>query len=239
MRAARIVVMIVCVAAFAMLIASGPGTRLGWWSWQTGLSLVKYAFYAGIVGAVAALVLICLAAVPRWRVRPWALGVALALAVIAFVPPVLLLQKAKAVPAIHDISTDYFDPPAFKALMPVRQQSPNGATYGGTQIAKQQQQAYPDIKPLVVKSKPADTVQKALDAARSLGWEIVSSDAAAGRIEATDTTTWFGFKDDIVVRVLPHPDGGSRVDVRSMSRVGKSDVGANARRVREFLAKLA
>ena len=69
--------------------------------------------------------------------------------------------------------------------------------------------------------------------------EIVSSDAAGGRIEATDTSMWFGFKDDVVVRVLPHPSGGSRVDVRSVSRVGGSDIGANAKRVRQFLAKLA
>jgi uncharacterized protein (DUF1499 family) len=239
MRAARIVVMVVCVAAFAMLVASGPGTRLGWWSWQTGLSLVKWAAYAGMCGAVAALLLLALMAVPKWRVRPWVPLTALALAVIAFVPPVLLLQKAKAVPPIHDITTDYFDPPAFKALMPVRQQAPNGAAYGGTEIAKQQQQAYPDIKPLIVKIPPAQAVQKALDAARACGWEIVSSDTPAGRIEATDTTLWFGFKDDIVIRVLPNPDGGSRVDVRSMSRVGGSDVGANAKRVREFLGRLA
>jgi len=177
--------------------------------------------------------------VPKWRVRAWVPLVALAYGVIAFVPPLLLLQKAKGVPPIHDISTDPFDPPAFKALMPIRQQAPNGAAYGGMEIAKQQNQAYPDIKPLVVKTPPAQTLQKAIDAARSLGWEIVSSDAPGGRIEATDTSMWFGFKDDVVVRVLPDPSGGSRVDVRSVSRVGKSDIGANAKRVREFLAKLA
>jgi uncharacterized protein (DUF1499 family) len=72
-----------------------------------------------------------------------------------------------------------------------------------------------------------------------MGWEIVASDAPAGRIEATDTTTWFGFKDDIIVRVRPEASGGSRVDVRSVSRLGESDVGANAKRVRKYLAKLA
>ena len=84
---------------------------------------------------------------------------------------------------------------------------------------------------------PNEAVQKAIDAARALGWEVVASDAAAGRVEATDTTSWFGFKDDIVVRVRPQP-GGSRVDVRSASRVGRSDVGKNAERVRDFLARL-
>ncbi|HEX7466433.1 MAG TPA: DUF1499 domain-containing protein, partial [Usitatibacter sp.] len=85
---------------------------------------------------------------------------------------------------------------------------------------------------------PQKATQSAIDAARACGWEVVSSDAPSGRIEATDTSLWFGFKDDIVVRV--RPDGaGSRVDVRSVSRVGKSDIGANAKRVRGFLARLA
>jgi NAD(P)-dependent dehydrogenase (short-subunit alcohol dehydrogenase family) len=108
--------------------------------------------------------------------------VALCFALAAFVPPVILLEQAKKAPNIHDITTDSFDPPAFNALLPIRKQSPNGADYGGPEIAKQQQMGYPDIKSLVVKSAPAETVQKAIDAARSLGGEIVASDAAAGRI---------------------------------------------------------
>jgi len=67
---------------------------------------------------------------------------------------------------------------------------------------------------------------------------VVASDAAAGRIEATATTRWFGFKDDVIVRIRPEA-AGSRVDVRSVSRVGRGDLGANAARVREFLAKLS
>jgi len=82
-------------------------------------------------------------------------------------------------------------------------------------------------------------MQRVLDAARACGWEVIASDASTGRLEATDTTRWFGFKDDIVVRVRAEPSGGSRVDVRSVSRVGDSDVGANAARIREFLSRLA
>jgi uncharacterized protein (DUF1499 family) len=158
---------------------------------------------------------------------------------VAAAPPVLMLEKAKSVPRIHDITTDPFDPPTFLALMPLRVAMPNGAAYGGSKVAEQQQKGYPDIKSLVMKAPPAEAVQKAIDAARASGWEIVSADAPTGHIEATDTTFWFGFKDDIVVRVRPEPSGGSRVDVRSVSRVGLSDVGANAKRVREFLSRLA
>ena len=74
-------------------------------------------------------------------------------------------------------------------------------------------------------------------AARELGWEIAAAVSGEGRIEATDQTFWFGFKDDVVVRVRA-ADGGSRVDVRSVSRVGRSDVGTNARRIRRFLQRV-
>lgn len=238
MRTARALVMAICVAAFVMLIASGPGTRLGLWTWQTGFALLKWAFYTGVAGCVAALVLVVLTVVPRFRAGAWVPFLALVFAVAAFLPPLLILHHAKGTANIHDVTTDPFDPPQFVALMPVRKQSPNGFEYGGEKVAKVQQQAYPDIKSLIVKTAPAETVQKAIDAARSLGWEIVSSDAPAGRIEATDTTPWFGFKDDVIVRVRPEGTG-SRVDVRSVSRLGEGDVGANAKRIRKFLAQLA
>ncbi len=239
MAAARALVMAVCVAAFVMLIASGPGTRLGIWPWGTGLSLVKWAAYTGMAGAVGAVALLVLLVMPRWRQRPWVPLVALCFALVAFVPPLILLENAKKTANIHDVTTDPFDPPVFNALLPVRKQSPNGADYGGVEVAKVQQKAYPDIKSLVVKTPPAETVQKAIDAARGRGWEIVSTDTPTGRVEATDTTTWFGFKDDIVVRVRPEATGGSRVDVRSVSRVGGGDVGANAKRIREFLKAMS
>jgi uncharacterized protein (DUF1499 family) len=238
MGAARALVMAVCVAAFVMLIASGPGTRLGLWPWQTGFSLVKWAAYTGMAGAVGAVGLIVLLVVPRWRHRPWVPLVALSFALVAFVPPLILLEEAKKAPNIHDITTDPFDPPRFHSLLAVRRMSPNGADYGGMEVAKKQQQAYPEIKSLIVKTPPDATVQKAIDAARSLGWYIVASDTPAGRVEATDTTTWFGFQDDVIIRVRPE-GAGSRVDVRSVSRVGGSVVGANAKRIRDFLGKMS
>jgi uncharacterized protein (DUF1499 family) len=238
MNIARALVMAVAVAAFTMLIASGPGTRLGMWPWQTGLSLMQWAAYTGMAAGAGALVLTFLLAVPRWRSRPWIALLALGLALVAALPPILLLERAKSVPVIHDITTDTFDPPLFVALLEERKKAPNGAAYGGPTIAAQQQRGYPDIKSLVLKASPQDVMQRAIDAARKLDWEIVSSDAPTGRIEATATTSWFGFKDDVVVRVRPE-SGGSRVDVRSVSRVGDSDLGANAKRIREFLSRLS
>jgi uncharacterized protein (DUF1499 family) len=238
MPVARALVMAVAVAAFAMLISSGPGTRYGLWPWQTGLTLLRWAAYTGLAGAVGAVGLILLLVVPRWRARPWIPVLALCIALAAAAPPLILLEQAKKVAPIHDISTDVFDPPGFVALAAERALAPNGAKYGGPEIAAQQQKGYPDIKSLIVKTPPAETVQRAIDAARREGWQIVASDTPTGRVEATDTTSWFGFKDDIVVRVRPEGTG-SRVDVRSVSRVGKSDLGTNAKRVRGFLARLA
>jgi uncharacterized protein (DUF1499 family) len=226
------------VIAVAMILASGPGTKAGWWAWQTGIYFVGAALFVGAAAVVVALVLLTLAIFPRFRVHTWMPLAALVLGLVAAVPPLLLLAKAKAVPAIHDVTTDTADPPAFVGLAAARRAAPNGFDYGGAAIAAQQRTAYPDIKPLMVKAPPRDVVQRAIDAARGLGWEVTHSDAAAGRVEATETTYWFGFKDDVVIRVRPEGEG-SRVDVRSVSRVGHSDLGANAARIRRFLSKVS
>ena len=239
MRKVRAIVFAVALLALLGVILAGPGTRYGWWNYRIGLDMLVFAAYLGLAAAAAAVVLVVLLAVPRWRVRPWVPLVTLIVGLLAVAPPLILRQQARGVPPIHDITTDFADPPQFVALQSVRHDAPNGVAYGGPEVAAEQQKAYADIKPLVLKSPPAETLQHAIDAARSLGWEVIATDAASGRIEATDTTSWFGFKDDIVVRVRPDPSGGSRVDVRSVSRVGKSDLGANAARVRRYLAKLA
>ncbi len=235
---ARAVVLALALLAFAMTLASGPGTRAELWTWETGIAMLRYATYVGLAAGAGALILLVTLAVPRFRMHRWVPLVALGLALTAVAPPLMLLSKAKAVPPIHDISTDLAEPPAFVALLAARKASPNGADHGGAKIAEEQRKGYPDIKPLVVKAPPAATMQRAIDAARSLGWEIAVADVAAGRIEATHTTRFFGFKDDVVVRIRPE-GAGSRVDVRSVSRVGLSDLGANAARIREFLGKLA
>jgi uncharacterized protein (DUF1499 family) len=237
MKNPRIITMLLAFIALAMVALAGPGSKYGWWPWDTGFMILRWGTYVGFAAAACAAILVLMLAVPRWRTRPWVPIAALIVALLAIAPPLIIRNQAQGIPPIHDISTDTFDPPRFVALLPVRQQAPNGADYGGPAIAAQQQKAYPEIKSLVVKSTPAETVQRAIDAARSLGWEVAASDAPAGRIEATATTAWFGFKDDIVIRVRPE-GSGSRVDVRSVSRVGRSDLGTNAKRVREFLAKL-
>jgi uncharacterized protein (DUF1499 family) len=231
-------VLVAAVLALALVCAAGPLTKQGVVRWELALTIVKWGFFLGAAAAVGALILLLLSLFPRYRGRTWVPVAALCVALAAAAPPLAILSKAKGVPPIHDITTDTADPPAFVGLMPERHRARNGFAYGGEAVAAQQLKAYPDIKPAIVKAPPREVVQRAIDAARSLGWEVVASDAAAGRVEATDTSFWFGFKDDVVVRVRPEGEG-SRVDVRSVSRVGVSDLGANAARIRSFLAKLA
>ena len=148
------------------------------------------------------------------------------------------MQVARVSPSINDITTDTTNPPAFVAVIPLRAASPVSTTYPGGETAAKQQSAYPDIRPLELTVPPQAAFARALDAAKSFGWEIDTADTASGRIEATATTPWFGFRDDVVIRVAPTPTG-SRIDVRSLSRVGKGDLGTNAKRIRAYLAKLS
>jgi len=142
------------------------------------------------------------------------------------------------VPRIHDISTDTKDPPPFVDVLPYRHGAWNPPGYSGAETAAQQHKAWPHLGSLDV-SAPRPTVQSAARRIMtSEGWRIVGEDPAAGRLEAIVTTSWLRFKDDVVVRLRDRPDGGTRVDVRSKSRIGRNDLGTNARRVLAFLAHL-
>jgi len=228
----RAFVILVAVAAALALLASGPGYRMGLWHFRTGTSLVRWSAYLGIAATVLALVGL---AIPRVRARSL-----LAAFVVAGVVTGITgywAQRASSVPRIHDISTDTENPPQLVATLPFRNGAENTAVYGGPKLAAQQKEGYPDIAPLML-AEPTDVAfARAQRAAREMGWQIVAADRAAGRLEATDTTFWFAFHDDIVVRIAAEK-GGSRVDVRSVSRVGRSDIGTNAKRIRAFLARL-
>lgn len=154
--------------------------------------------------------------------------------------PLMQVMKAGSVPPIHDISTDTDNPPAFVAVVPLRAKAnaSNPPEYAGAETAAKQKQAYADIAPVMLDVAPDQAFIKALAAAKAMSdWEIVEDAPAEGRIEATATSRFMGFKDDIVIRVRPEGTG-SRIDIRSKSRVGRSDVGANAERIRAYVAKL-
>jgi len=110
-------------------------------------------------------------------------------------------------------------------------------SHPGEEFAAKQRDAYPDLEPIRLDAPPREAFARAVGAAGALGWKIVHRDAEAGRLEAVDVTRIFRFRDDVVVRVRP-ADGGSVVDLRSRSRVGRGDLGANAARIRAFRDRL-
>ena len=230
-------VLALAIAGALVLGSAGLGYRFGVWGLATAFAILRWSVYA----AIAILVIAGVSLALGLRGRSWS-GVACAVLALLIAAgtaavPLDMRRTAESVPSIHDITTDTDHPPAFTALRAVRERSPNGAAYGGLEVAAQQKQAYPDIVPALLPVAPDRAFARAEGAARALGWEIVAAAPADGRLEATATTRWFGFKDDVVVRVSPAP-GGSRVDIRSASRIGRSDLGVNARRIRAFLAAL-
>ncbi len=225
------------VTGLLSLFASGLGYRLGLWEFKTGISLVKAGGYLS-----AAAVVVCLAGLGVWQARIFPQGMIPAIVGLVIGSGVLGLtlkwkHNLSSVPYIHDITTDTENPPLFVAVLPLRAGADNSAEYGGPDLARQQKQGYPDLKPGFVSLPPVAAFSEALQAAKDMNWEIVAAEPASLRIEATDTTLWFGFKDDVVVRISPDQTG-SRIDVRSVSRVGKSDVGTNARRIIAYLTRL-
>ena len=194
------------------------------------------AYSAAVAGGVCLLGGLFAAVSGRYR-SACAAAAGLLLSMVVMGIPWSWQHTASQVPPIHDISTDLAAPPEFVAVFPLRKDAPNPAAYGGPEIAAQQREAYPDLVPLVLERPPNRVFAQARGVVDRLCWELVDASEDDGRIEATDTTFWFGFKDDVVIRILPS-NGGSRVDVRSVSRVGRSDVGSNAERIRAFLAAM-
>jgi len=234
MTLAGLILTLALVAA-GLLGVSGIGVRLGFWPFGAGLQLLRWSAYLGLAAAAVAVIGLLIP-----KVRAGALGslvVALVIGLGVAYLPWHWRQRARALPPIHDISTDLEHPPGFVAVLPLRADAANPSEYGGPEVAAAQRRGYPDIRPLILAAPPPVAFALALAAAERMGWTLVAADSTAGRIEATATTAWFGFKDDVVVRVTPATEG-SRIDVRSVSRVGKSDVGTNAARIRAYLAKV-
>lgn len=228
------------LAAVGALVlgSAGIGYRIGAWGLRPALAILQ----GSVVIAGAALLLALVAVAVAGAARSWpAVAVAALAALVALgtaAVPLQMRRTARALPFIHDVTTDTAEPPAFVVLREARERAPNGEAYGGPAVARLQEQGYSDLGPARLSAPPDLALAKAEAAARALGWRIAAVAPADGRLEATDTSRWFGFEDDIVVRVRAAPRG-SLVDVRSASRVGQSDLGVNARRIRAFLAALA
>ena len=226
---------LIALAGAGLLLISGPGVRLELWEFPTGFQMMRWATFLGFGGLALVLIVVLIPGLRRSSLGWWA--PALLLAAVSVYIPWQALESARQVPPIHDITTDTADPPAFDALREVRAGYPNPTDYPGEAVARQQREAYPDLDTLRLGEPAERGFERALEAAREMGWEIAAVDPEDGRIEATATTFWYGFRDDVVIRVRAD-DGESLVDVRSVSRVGRSDAGTNARRIRSYLERL-
>lgn len=224
-------------ASLALLLASGPGYAAGYLSLPRAFLLLRIGAWGGVAGGLLALTSLL------WRrmLTPatWLmLGLTLAGAAVAWAVPARWARVGRTVPPIHDITTDTEDPPQFVAVLSHRAGARNPPAYAGPASAVLQRKAYPDVVPIELAQPRARVHAAAREVINDSGWLLVGEDEREGRLEATATTRWFGFKDDIVVRLRDLPAGGTRVDVRSKSRIGRSDLGTNARRIRGFLRDL-
>lgn len=234
---------ILLIIAVVALLAIGLmmfGARLGFWEPIVGFGLIR-TYMNPIAYGVIGLGVIGLIHQLVTRNRSGAVKAAIAgLIGLGLLAPTIYgqIQPTVRVPPIHDISTDTDNPPVFMVLDETRAGAKNTLVYGGPEVAAQQTKAYPDIAPIQSDKPAPEAFAEALRVGKAMGWEIVAQDADNLRFEATARTPVYQFADDIVVVVTAVNDA-SRVDIRSVSRVGRSDRGVNAARIREFVQAFA
>ncbi len=229
-------IMVGAVVGLACLIVGALGSKMGIWGFQAGFMflavgvvLATVCFFLGVIAFVVSIV-------KNMRAERGAVLIGVAVSVVILALMGGQYMTAQSVPPIHNISTDTENPPQFDKIVALRGEAANSLEYTAD-VAQKQREAYPQLKSHISTFSQSEMVSKAAAVVEQLGMELVSTDAGAGIVEATDTTFWFGFKDDVVIRVQAE-GAGSVVDVRSVSRVGQSDLGKNAERIGEILAAL-
>ena len=230
----KVLVSLVSLSAFLLVALPGPLYKYGVVDLGTAFTGFKFGVFAGIATLILLLLQILF---KRKTVTLGSTIMALLLSITAIAIPLSMLNKGKSVPPIHDISTDLVNPPEFVAIAPLRADAPNPVEYAGVEVATQQRAAYPELQTLNYTQSKSELVEATKQVIDNSGWQLVNIDANQGIVEATDRTMWFGFKDDVIVRIT---DKGSErlVDIRSKSRVGGSDLGKNAERIHKFIEEL-
>jgi uncharacterized protein (DUF1499 family) len=243
MRAILLIIAVLAFAAAAAIAVAGPGTHLGWWDYGVGLTIMRGMKLPAITLAGLAGVSFIIALF-RARNLSALLLLATVVAGCAAIVPIKFEQLVGANPFIHDITTDFDHPPQIVAGAALPRKNP--PEYVGAQqaprsdltTAEAQKKAFPDIKPIVVDLGIEEAAKRVRATLQDMNMDILQeSSNGASTIEAAYTSFWFGFTDDFIVRLTTKGER-TRVDVRSKSRVGVSDLGANAGRVREFYSKL-
>ena len=223
---------------------SSLGVKFGFWDWKYGFGVLVRGYGTKLLMLTAAVALIALLLAiiikPRKGILTACLALIIPIAGIAYGQRVK--TKVQNLPFIHDITSDTENPPIFsQKILALRENCTNSLEYKGVRINKDgplvseaQKSAYPDIKPIIVDMGASEALELAKQVLANMGLEIINADKQAGIIEARDLSFWFGFADDLVVRATPLDNAKTRIDIRSVSCVGKSDIGVNAKRIRKF-----
>lgn len=232
--------LVLAVLALLLLAIAPAGWRLGWWHYRFAFTwLMTSSGCVALAAAALALLAILLGRSGLGVVGGAMAGAALIIGALLVYVPLHYNRLRSTVPRIHDITTDTEQPPEFAAVLPARAaEQAATAHYEGQALAMLQKAAYPDVAPLRAPVGAERAFAAALEVTNAMpGWTIVASDPVARRIEASESSTWFRFTDDIVIRIIA--DGpGARVDMRSLSRQGRSDFGVNAARIRSYMGRL-
>jgi uncharacterized protein (DUF1499 family) len=235
-RLARMAFVMACLGAL-VVAAAGPLHRFVGLDVDIAIGVMRYGLYVAVAG-VALGVATIVPTRPDDRRRGFVAAVlAIVIGAAAAYTPLSWFQRAQQMPELNDISTDIENPPPLVVTLQLRRGAANPAAWPGKSAGILQRSAYPDILPVILPVPPAEAFKRVDEAAMAMGWDVVARAPSDGRLEAVATSDWFGFRDDIVLRI--RADGaGSRVDIRSKSRSGNSDLGVNAMRIRAFTARL-
>ncbi|MFT5718393.1 MAG: hypothetical protein ACI9T7_002600 [Oleiphilaceae bacterium] len=230
-------VIILSVLSIVVLFAGPIGYKSGALPLQPALLSLIVSLGIAVLTLVASLVLFFVGKESGFSYNRKFLFVAF---LISLMPSAFVgaqLNMAASVPEIHDITTDTLNPPMYDEIIALRKNAPNSLVYeyqgSARKLAALQIAAYPDLKPLTSALSVNLAIKRAVDILKNQGLDVINVNAVKGIIEATATSFWYGFKDDVVVRIQA-TEQGSKIDLRSVSRVGRSDVGVNAIRIRTF-----
>ena len=231
------------VVGAVLLPVAALESRIGLWPFLVGFLLLAVGFLLAVLALLVGVARLALSARRGDSAEYPALGVGMVLGLLVVGVLGTIIGGALGAPGIHNISTDLDDPPVLRAVLDQRQ-GVNPHIYdadqsvGDSTLGEVQRAAFPDLTTLWSTVGVAEAVDRSVAVLEDMGLKIVQIDRDSSVVEATDTTFWFGFKDDVVVRLRTGGDA-TLVDVHSVSRVGQGDLGANAQRVRTFLEQFA
>lgn len=232
--------LLLAILCLGGLLSSGLGVRFGLWDFRVGFNVLKWSAYLVGVPVALAVIAAVMAKISGASLLNYRYAVVLIIGLFVFGVPYMSVKEFRKMSTIADATTSFDDPPVFVDLVAVRNEtSSNPLEYRAGDAIERQKQYFPDLTTLELDKSPKEVIDQAAEIAAELGLEIAAVKPEEGRLEATETTFWFRFKDDVVVRAQTMENGMTQVDIRSASRVGYGDGGINAKRVQHFIKELS